>query len=127
VQEDLINSEVYKSYDILTIQEPYLDSYGNTKATKDWRVIYLSSHLTDKAAMRSVTLINTAIDTNKWAQLSVPNSNDLTAIQFHNNYGQLTLFNIYNYFHNSNTIKVMDKYINTNTQRVCARETNHVV
>ena len=39
-QEDLINLEVYKQYDVLVLQEPFIDSYGNTKATRDWRVVY---------------------------------------------------------------------------------------
>ena len=42
-QEDLINSDVYKHFDFLLLQEPYIDGYGNTKATKDWRVIYPST------------------------------------------------------------------------------------
>ncbi|KII91391.1 hypothetical protein PLICRDRAFT_105097, partial [Plicaturopsis crispa FD-325 SS-3] len=37
---DLINSAVHKDYDILAIQEPYLDSFANTKATSKWRVVY---------------------------------------------------------------------------------------
>jgi len=44
--EDLINSDIYKSFDVLVLQEPYMDKLGNTKATRDWRVAYLSSHLT---------------------------------------------------------------------------------
>ena len=45
MQEELINSEVYKEYDLLILQEPYIDSYGNTKVTRDWRVTYPSSFL----------------------------------------------------------------------------------
>ena len=56
-QEDLINSEVYKEYDLLILQEPYIDSYGNTKATRDWRVTYPSSFLSRNHVTRSVMLI----------------------------------------------------------------------
>ena len=47
--EDLIISDVLRHFDILMLQEPYIDKLGNTKATKDWRVVYPSSHLTDSA------------------------------------------------------------------------------
>ena len=32
-QEDLINSEAYKDYNLLILQEPYIDTYSNTKAS----------------------------------------------------------------------------------------------
>ena len=37
-QEDLINSEVYKQFDVLVLQEPFIDSYGNIRphATGGW-------------------------------------------------------------------------------------------
>ena len=37
--EDLINSDVFRHYDILVLQERYIDKLRNTKATKDWRVV----------------------------------------------------------------------------------------
>jgi hypothetical protein len=42
-QEDLLNSEVHKNYNVLIIQKSYLDTYGNTKVMKEWRVTYLTS------------------------------------------------------------------------------------
>ena len=57
VQEDLINSGVYKDYDVLILQEPYIDSYGNTKATSNWRVVYPTSFLSRTHPTRSVMLI----------------------------------------------------------------------
>ena len=34
-QEDLINASIHKDYDVLVLQEPYIDAFGNTKATKN--------------------------------------------------------------------------------------------
>ena len=80
-QEDLINSDIYKHFDFLLLQEPYIDGYGNTKATKDWRVIYPFHHLTNGRPVRSVILANSKLDTNDWAPLSIPDSSDLSAMQ----------------------------------------------
>ena len=57
VQEDLINSGVYKDYDVLILQEPYIDSYGNTKATSDWRVVYPTSFLSRTHPTHSVSIL----------------------------------------------------------------------
>ena len=71
-QEDLINLEVQKNYDILLLQEPYIDSFGNTKATRGWRVVYPLSRLSDPSPPRAVILVNTLLDTNSWAQIDIP-------------------------------------------------------
>jgi len=47
VHEDLINSSIFKNFDMLVLQEPYIDSFGNTKATRNWRVVYPPSRLTN--------------------------------------------------------------------------------
>jgi hypothetical protein len=101
---------------MLLIQEPYLDKYGNTKATKDWRVIYPSSGLSLSEKTRSVILVNTALDTNHWAQLMVPDPNDLSAIQLRDGYGQLAIFNIYNDCDNSKTEEALVEFLRGNRQ-----------
>ena len=70
-QEDLINSDIQRTYDILMLQEPYIDGYGNTKAMRDWRVVYPSSRLSDPVPPRVVILVSSRIDTNQWAQLYI--------------------------------------------------------
>ena len=59
------------------MQEPYIDTYGNTKATRNWRVVYLSSHISDPVPPRAVILVNSKIDTNCWAQLYILGTQDL--------------------------------------------------
>ena len=95
-QFDLINSLIQKQWDLLLLQEPYIDSFGNTKANSKWHTVYPSSHLTNNDTNRSVILVNMALDTNTWAQMPFEGSNDVTVIQFHLPQGQLTIFNIYN-------------------------------
>ena len=70
---------MYINYDLVLLQEPYIDSYGNTKATKDWRVMYPSHHLTIDSPVCSIILVNTALDTNSWVRHSIPGFNDVTA------------------------------------------------
>ena len=102
---------MYKNYDLMLLQEPYIDSYGNPKATKDWWVTYPSHHLTTDSPVRSIILVNAALDTNSWAQYSIPGSNNFTAIQFRGDMGIIDVYNIYNDCLNDNTMEVLDLHL----------------
>ena len=91
-QFNLINTLLHKDWDILLLQELYINNLGNTKATSRWHVIYPSSHLTDGSACRSVILVNAELDTNTWAQVPLEGSNDITLLQFQLPQAQLTIF-----------------------------------
>ena len=127
VHEDLINSPVFKNFDVLVLQEPFMDSFGNTKATRHWRVVYPSSQLTNTLPTRSVMLVNANIDTNKWAQLSIQDTGDLVTIQFYSSYGKTTLFGIYNDCHHSTTVTALDDYSKANMASLHASDSNHVL
>src|SRR6266481_1027539 len=93
---DLINSLAHKDWDLLLLQEPYIDTYGNTKATSHWHTIYLSSHLSNNSTKRSVILVNTNLDTNVWMQVPLNSSNDVTTVHIYTTFGKVTILNIYN-------------------------------
>src|SRR6266481_5733790 len=95
-QFDLINLPIHKDWDLVLLQEPYIDTLGNTKANSKWHTIYPSTHLTDDTTNRSVILVNTALNTNLWTQMPFEDSNDVTIIQFRLPQGCLTILNIYN-------------------------------
>ena len=78
--EDLINSDTHLKYDLLVLQEPFVDSYGNTKATRHWWVVYPTLHLLDLEPSRVVILVSTKLDTNAWSQMHIPGTRDLAAI-----------------------------------------------
>ena len=46
-QEDLINSNIHNNYDLLILQELFINMLGNTKATSRWRVVYPLSRRVD--------------------------------------------------------------------------------
>ena len=62
---DLINMPLHKNWDILALQEPYIDALGNTMANSWWHVVYPSPHLINSTIDRSVLLINAALDINR--------------------------------------------------------------
>jgi len=99
--------DAHQSFNMLILQEPFIDTFGNTKATKDWRVVYPSSHLSDPCPPRSVILVSTTIDTNNWSQIHIPDTRDLVAIQISSPYGTLAIFNIYNDCLNTDTVNLL--------------------
>ena len=66
-QEDLINSNLHEEFDILLLQELFIDSYGNMKATQYWRVVYPSLHLSEPLPLRAMILVSMLLDTNIWS------------------------------------------------------------
>ena len=63
-QYDLINSPIHNSWDLILLQEPYIDALGNTKANHNWHILYPMSHLTNNSPKCSVILVNVLLDMN---------------------------------------------------------------
>jgi hypothetical protein len=123
-QYDLINSPMHKDWDLMLLQEPYVDALGNTRANHHWHVLYPTSHLTNESTKRSVILVNTMLDTNTWAQLPLTGSNDITAIQVRHQQGKTTVFNIYNDCTHSDTIHHLDRYIDAERRNIIQLDTD---
>ena len=79
-QLDLLHKASPDDYDILLLQEPYIDHLKNTRATRHWRVHYPTVRDPETAGRaRSVILINARISTDAWSPLVIPHP-DVTAI-----------------------------------------------
>jgi hypothetical protein len=74
-----------------------------------------------------VILVNMALDTNYWSQVSIPGSNDLTAIQMRDNYGQFTIINRYNDCNDSKVIETLDTYLKGNRWHICTHDTDYML
>jgi hypothetical protein len=86
-QLSLLNSHTIVDWDILVIQEPHINFLRNTSANHHWHVLYPSQHLTHpQQRTRTVILISTKLDTNRWTQLTLPSS-DVVAIQLSGAFG----------------------------------------
>lgn len=80
-----------EKYDVIAIQEPYLDDKLRTRASSYWHVHYPTNHLLDgQARTRSLLLVNTNIssDNYKFLQNLHP---DLTGMRFSGVFGNPSL------------------------------------
>jgi hypothetical protein len=119
----LINRGLHTAFDIIALQEPYLDSIANTRANFHWHVIYPTSKFEDSSRVRSVILVNKRLQTNNWDQIPLDN-NDVTAIKIRGTFGSIDIFNIYNDCTHSNTVLFFHEYFETTHRR---RPNNYMI
>ena len=113
-QNDLINSDIHDKADIVILQEPYLDYYGNTKATRHWHIIKPTEFKTLRTPdnpIRAIILVNTNLSTGQWTQLDIKDTVDMVAIQLSGPYGTVSILNIYNSQHHDLTLRMADDSI----------------
>ena len=117
VQEDLMNSNVHKDYDLLVLQEAFINTYGNMKAMRNWRVVYLSSQQADAALPQAVILVSHTLDTNCWLQVYIADTRDMVAIQVKGDFGRILVYDIYNDCNNNDTITHLGMHLVSAQQR----------
>ena len=110
-QHDLISSGKLTKWeiDIVALQEPSINGFGQTVASRDWKTIYPSKHTSNPDKTRSVILLRDNILTDGWEQIDFP-SGDVTAICVKGSWGKLTLFNIYNDCKHDDTLELLKNY-----------------
>src|SRR5712671_6439351 len=84
-QQDLLAKANLKDWDIIALQEPYLDHLRLTHTNSHWTVLYPSNkNLQNQNCAWSVLLINTKIDSSQVQQITI-NSSNITAVKITTN------------------------------------------
>lgn len=123
----ILNQANPAEWDIILIQEPYIDHFGNARGNQYWRVLYPSNHLTDdQARTRSIILINTNIATNSYTSLPIPNS-DITAIRLDGDFGHCSIFNIYNDCTHNGSLEALATYLTEYGHIARPSDTDHML
>lgn len=94
-QSSFLNSVSPDAFEIILLQEPYIDHIGLTRASHDWHVLYPTGHHDRDAKSRSVIFVNSTLSTNTWTAVDV-DSPDVTALVLTTARGPLWIFNFYN-------------------------------
>ena len=115
-----------KEWDVVAIQEPVIDTLGNTKATPDWNVIYPTARYTQQDRIRAVTLVNKRLNTNNWRQIPFPSA-DVVIVQFSGPLGLVTLFNIYDDCKNRTTIPLLTTFLSRELNAIRPRPQDHMI
>ena len=118
-QHDLISSGklIEKEINIVALQEPSINTFNNTVASRDWKSIYPSTHAKEPGKTRSLILIRDDLLTDSWEQVEFP-SGDVTALKIHGDWGTITIFNIYNDCKHNETITALMKFHSDHTNDI---------
>jgi hypothetical protein len=109
----LINRGLHTAFDIIALQEPYLDKLTNTRANWNWHVIYPTNKHEDTSRVRSVILVNNRLNTNDWDQIHL-DSNDISAVTIRGTCGTINIYNLYNDCTNSDTLTTLSAFYDNN-------------
>jgi hypothetical protein len=109
-QQDLLVTVGADLYDIVTIQEPYIDWLKKTQANHHWHVIYPTEHHNKESTPRAVILINSRIKTDTYEPLAI-DSNDIAALRIQMSRGNINIFNIYNDCGHLQALKAMERFM----------------
>ena len=110
-QHDLISSGklLEAEINLVALQEPAINYFGKTVASRDWIAIYPTTHAVNPVKSRSIILLRATLCTDNWLQIDFPSS-DVTAVQLTGAWGKLTIFNIYNDCDHNKTITLLSKF-----------------
>jgi hypothetical protein len=119
-QHTLISSAALtrKGIDIVALQEPAINNFGTTIASREWIPVYPSTHNTDPHKTRSLLLIRSNLLTDQWKQIDIP-LGDVTIINISGNWGDMTVYNIYNDCEKNDTIHQLEAF-----SQACANSSN---
>src|ERR1700761_1633887 len=110
-QHDLISSArlAKRGIDLVALQEPAINNFGTTIASREWIPIYPSTHSNVPHKTRSIFLLRSNILTDQWRQIDFPSS-DVTVVQFSGEWGLALIFNIYNDCNSNDTVHQLEEF-----------------
>ena len=92
---DLLHKCPSADYDVISIQEPYVDFLRNTRENNKWITVYPKSYYIDKTKRtRAMILISKGIAMDKWEVVDV-NSPNVTRIRIRTESAQVATYNMY--------------------------------
>ena len=110
-QQHVINSANPNDWDLILIQEPYLDHLSNSRANHHWVVVYPPTHAIEGSARtRSIILVNKNIPSDTYDILPIYSA-DVTGLRLRTQAGEFTLLNIYNSCTDNHSIEKMAEYL----------------
>ena len=124
---ELINDSLAAHWDVVLIQEPYITFFSNIRTPNRFIAVAPTSRAVLDSTVRSTIWVNTALSTNNWKILDIPDSNDIVAIELNGGYGSLKIFSIYNAGENSHTLAILRRYMLDNRNEPRGQQAHHIL
>jgi len=124
---DILNNAFSGQWDIVLLQEPHITQFGNSRTPSFYHLVSPTSRATLNTPLRSVIWMSSRMKTSTWKTVSIPGTNDITAVQVTGVYGRITIFNIYNDCTHNNTLTTLTDYMTTNRAAIYNNDNNFVL
>lgn len=116
---ELLNNDLHKNWDIVLLQEPNQNYYKNIATARGFRQVYPSKRTRKDNTPRSGIWVSERLSTNTWHEVNVNDSPDITAIRIiDDDFGQLTIFNIYNDCTHDKSMITLQEYLTENEDEI---------
>jgi endonuclease/exonuclease/phosphatase family metal-dependent hydrolase len=112
---------VVEGFEVVCIQEQYIDFREQSRAFMTWRSVYPQSGGDADHRQRAVTWIHTKLATDTWHTLQI-DSPDIVGIIMNTSRGKTRIFNIYNNCMHSESIDMLKQYFRTREVREMEEE-----
>lgn len=124
---ELMNSNAQHEWDIILVQEPYVHPTHKHIATpRGFRQVYPSAKAREGGTPRSGIWVSERLKTGSWNEVNVLDSKDVTGIKIRGDFGQLTIFNVYNDCNNDDSTTTLDQYIQEHRNEIYGTD-KHVI
>jgi endonuclease/exonuclease/phosphatase family metal-dependent hydrolase len=124
---DFTNNIKKDKWDIILVQEPHTTKFNAIRTPTNFRPVLPQNRGADDSPLRSVIWVSSALETQNWKFISIPDTNDLTAIQLKGEYGTLAIFNIYNDCTNANTENALNSFLRKNANDFHSGNRTHMI
>ena len=114
-------------FNLILIQEPWLDSFGNARGNHHWCIVYPPTRYTDGyKTIRAIILVNTNLSTDAYSALQIHHSG-IAAICLKGDFGHCSVFNIYNDCNDNLAIEALRTYLRENLATALPLPTDHML
>jgi hypothetical protein len=116
-QLDMLES-IKKDYDLVLVEEPYVDFRGLSRTNPYYSIIYPPRHrdtFTTKST-RSIIMVNNKLQSNAWAPILI-DSSDITAVEVTTASGIIRIINIYNDCNHNDSLTKLRQYMGSAAAR----------
>ena len=126
-QHTLLSNRILVKHDIkiIALQEPSINGFNNSIASRDWISVYPTTHCAHPGKTRTLTLIRSSLSTDSWKQIDFPSGN-VIIISLKGPWGKLVIFNIYNDCKHNDTINQLKHFHDTHPDVVEHSEVGEV-
>ena len=124
---ELINDLLVAHWDIILIQEPYITYFSSIRTPNHFISVTPMSRETLDTTVQSTIWVNSALFTNKWKILDIPDTNNIVAIELKGDYGRLQIFNIYNAGEHSHSLAMLRRHMQDNQNNQQGQQKIHVI